>query len=363
MEVLEIARQFDIAADPVSYKECGIGHINSTYFVKTSDGTYYVLQRINTNIFKDLDGLMNNIVRVTAHISEKLKAAGRDYKRGTLTFVKALSSDRYWYKTEDGNTWRMYVRVEGVTTLQFCDSPDVFKKVGFAFGNFQNQLADFDASKLVETIPDFHNTAKRFKTFLSSLKADKMGRAAGCSDAIRFVKEREEMCSSIVNGIADGKISLRVTHNDTKLNNLLLDEESLEPVCVIDLDTVMPGSVLYDFGDAIRSGAAMQPEDSMDYDKCGVNVDIFKAFADGFISSLGGALTEDEIRLFPLGARVITFETGMRFLTDYLDGDVYFRTEYPEHNLVRALNQFAMVADIEKKTPELDKIISSILHK
>ena len=360
MDILKIASEFDIPSVPVNFSECCIGHINSTFFIECSDGVRYVLQKINTSIFKDPDVLMNNIFAVTSFIRQKLKRCGADYSRGTLHFFRTKAGDTY-FRADDGMVWRLYRCIEGVTTLQFCDSPEVFGKVGSAFGTFQRRLSDFDASVLQETIPDFHNTAKRYKTFLASLAKDASGRAFNAGPEIDFVKRREHICSFIVDGIAAGRLPLRVTHNDTKLNNLLLDENTLEPVCVIDLDTVMPGSVLYDFGDAIRSGAAMQPEDSSDYAACGVNVDMFAAFAKGFISGLDGSLKDYEIRQFPVGAQIITFETGMRFLTDYLDGDVYFRTQYADHNLVRARNQFAMVADIERKMPQLNAIIESLL--
>ncbi len=358
MDILEIVSRFDIPDTAVSYKECKVGHINSTYFISCASGKRYVMQKINTSIFKDPDALMDNIFSVTAFLRDRAEVNGKDPERASLHFYPAKDGKKYVHS--DGCTFRIYACIEDVVTLQLCDSPAVFEKVGAAFGSFQKQLADFDASALSETIPDFHNTAKRFETFEKSLKTDSHNRAETCREEIEYVLAHKDMCSYIVSGLESGKFPLRVTHNDTKLNNILLDKDTLEPVCVIDLDTVMPGSVLYDFGDAIRSGAALIEEDSNEYEKAGVNTDMFRGFAKGFLSSLGSSVSEEEKKAFPMGALIITFETGMRFLTDYLDGDVYFRTAYPDHNLVRARNQFAMAADIERKLCELSETVNSL---
>ena len=218
-------------------------------------------------------------------------------------------------------------------------------------------MADYPVEHLHETIPNFHNTVSRFADFRAAVEENRSGRADRAGEEIAFAMAREEKCSFIMDGIATGKFPLRVTHNDTKLNNVMLDDKTGEGVCVIDLDTVMPGSVLYDFGDAIRFGASNAAEDEADLDKVYIRPDLFEAFTTGFIDGLGGALSAEELRALPMGAWMMTFEVGIRFLGDYLNGDVYFRTHYPEHNLVRARNQFKLVADIEAKMDELLKIV------
>ena len=224
-------------------------------------------------------------------------------------------------------------------------------------------LADYDVSTLCETIPRFHDTESRYSDFLATLEADPAGRASEIPYEIGFVQSRRELCSYIVSGIREGKFPLRVTHNDTKLNNILLDEKTLRPVCVIDLDTVMPGSVLYDFGDAVRFAASTAAEDSDDYPNVRLDTEKFTALAEGFIEGFAGTLTLPELKALPMGALVITFETGMRFLKDYLDGDVYFRTDYPGHNLVRARNQFALARDVESRLSELDSIVDRLISE
>ena len=237
----------------------------------------------------------------------------------------------------------------------------MFTKVGKAFGIFQRQLADFDASVLFESIPNFHNTEDRFKQFIAAMENDAVGRRESVREEIAFVLHRQETCSYINERIADGRIPLRVTHNDTKLNNIMLDDETGEGICVIDLDTVMPGSVLADFGDSIRFGASSAAEDETDLDKVYVRLEMFDAFAKGFIEGLDHSLTEEEIRSLPMGAYILTLETGIRFLTDYLNGDTYFRTSYSQHNIDRARNQFKLVADMEQKMDQMNQIIQKYL--
>ncbi|MCQ2427781.1 MAG: aminoglycoside phosphotransferase family protein [Clostridia bacterium] len=359
MDVLKLAAMFELGSAPVSYKENRTGHINSTYFITTESGKRFVLQRINTYVFKDPEGLMNNAVLVTTHIRKKTREASGDTERCTLEFipVKSDSAEKSYCLTVDGEAYRVYSMIENAVSRQAAESPEELADVGYAFGHFQMQLADFDASLLSETIPDFHNTASRYRNFEKSLAADVCGRAASVSNEIDFVRKHADICPYIVNKIKDGVIPLRVTHNDTKLNNILLDENTKKPVCVIDLDTVMPGSVLYDFGDAIRFGAATAAEDETDLSLVGADLSLFEAFTRGFIEGLEGSLTAEELSMLPLGAIVITLETGIRFLTDYLDGDKYFRVSHPGHNLERARNQFAMVADLEKKLGEMNEIV------
>lgn len=360
-EVLKIASEFNLGSAPTGFSECTDGHINGTFFVDTADGKKYVIQRINTGIFKDPDGLMRNVIGITEHIRRKLAAEGGDVERGTLHFIKTVSGDNYYEDRENGSAWRAYVYVDGVESFQSAGSTDVFSQVGRAFGHFQMQLADYDASGLCETIPNFHNTPSRYVDFEAALVRNASGRADRAADAVEFVKAHKDVCSYIADRIAAGVLPLRVTHNDTKLNNILIDKATGKPICVIDLDTVMPGSVLFDFGDAIRFGASSAAEDEKDLSAVFMREDMFEAFAGGFIGGLEGSLTDTEILELPMGALVITLETGIRFLTDYLDGDTYFRTHYPEHNLDRARNQFKLVADMEEKMPEMLKTVKKYL--
>lgn len=360
-EVLKIASEFTLGSAPTGFSECTDGHINGTFFVDTADGKKYVIQRINTGIFKDPDGLMRNVIGITEHIRRKLAAEGGDVERGTLHFIKTVSGDNYYEDRENGSAWRAYVYVDGVESFQSAGSTDVFSQVGRAFGHFQMQLADYDASGLCETIPNFHNTPSRYVDFEAALVRNASGRADRAADAVEFVKAHKDVCSYIADRIAAGVLPLRVTHNDTKLNNILIDKATGKPICIIDLDTVMPGSVLFDFGDAIRFGASSAAEDEKDLSAVFMREDMFEAFAGGFIGGLEGSLTDTEILELPMGALVITLETGIRFLTDYLDGDTYFRKHYPEHNLDRARNQFKLVADMEEKMPEMLKTVKKYL--
>lgn len=359
-EIFQIAKKFNLPSEPVGYTECKIGHINSTYFVDCENGDKYVLQNINTGIFKDPDILMNNIVGVTAHIRKKLEAEGKDPLRGTLKFF-CSDDGLYYYKDSEGRCWRLYKYVDDVDCFQSADSPELLESVGMAFGHFQMQLSDYDAGELRETIPNFHNTPSRFNDFVIALEKDAAGRASAIKDEIEFILEHREICSYIMDKIADGSLPIRVTHNDTKLNNILMDHKTGEPVCIIDLDTIMPGSVLFDFGDAIRFGASSAAEDETDLSKVYMREEAFDAFAKGFVCGLEGSLSEEEIMELPMGALVITLENGIRFLTDYLNGDTYFRIHYPQHNLDRARNQFALVRDMEKKMPRMREIVKKYL--
>ncbi len=357
MHTQKIVSAFDFATEVKSIDECKIGHINSTFFVECADGRY-VVQKINKSIFKNPAEIMANVVGVTDHIRGKLAQSSGDVQNGTLQFVK--SGDRYYHIDEDGEYWRAYRFVDG-NCYQNCDTCELFKRVGAAFGNFQNQLADYPADTLFEVIPNFHHTAARYEAFEAAVAADVCGRAKDCAAEIAFIRERRDVCSIIVNGIANGKFPLRVTHNDTKLNNVIMNKETGEGLCVIDLDTVMPGSLLYDFGDAIRFGASSAAEDETDLSKVFVKTDMFEAFTKGFVTSLADSITKEELLALPEGARVITLENGMRFLTDHLQGDTYFRIHHEGHNLERARNQLKLVADLEAKMQTLDAIVEQYL--
>ena len=362
-EIKDVISRFAYKGTPVSTKECNNGHINSTYFIDCVEENgakhRYVLQAINTAIFKNPDHVMENIVGVTAHIRSKLRAEGKDTEQGAVNIIYTKDG-HYAYEAPDGKYWRTYVFVEG-NNYQSADSPALMEKVGKAFGHFQMQLADYDASKLYETIPNFHNTVSRIADFKKAVADDLEGRASEIPEDIKFILDREDKCSYIMDGIASGKLPLRVTHNDTKLNNIMMDPETDEGRCVIDLDTVMPGSVLADFGDAIRFGASSAAEDETDLDKVFVRLEMFEGFAKGFVEGLEGSLTKDEVLSLPMGAYILTLEQAMRFLGDYLNGDTYFRVHYPAHNLDRARNQMKLVADMETKMDEMNSIIKKYI--
>ena len=359
MDIKKIAAAFGINSEGMTYEECTIGHINSTFFVKTtvSEDIEYVFQKINTSIFKKPDELMSNVFKVTEHIAKKLDEEN-DTESTTLHFLKTASGE-LGFNDGEGGYWRAYRYVNNAHSLNGADSPEIFERSGYAFGNFQRLLSDFDASVLYETIPNFHNTVSRLNDFMTALENDLAGRRDGIADDIAFVLDRADKCSFVTNGIAEGRFPLRVTHNDTKLNNLLWDNETEKCICVIDLDTVMPGSVLYDFGDSIRFGASSAAEDETDLSKVYVCLDKYEAYVKGFISGTCGALTKEELLAFPMGAYVITFETGIRFLTDYLNGDTYFRTHYAGHNLDRARNQFKLVKSLEEQMDKLNAIMEN----
>ena len=362
-EIKNVISRFNYIGEPVAVKDCNNGHINGTYFVDCVDAEgnkqRYVLQSINTSVFKNPDHVMENVVKVTSHIREKLAVEGKDPIQRVVNII-FTKDGQYSYIDEKGNYWRSYIFVDG-DCYQSADSPELVERVGRAFGRFQMQLSDFDATKLHETIPNFHNTVSRFSDFEKALFEDRVGRASDIKDEIKFILDRKSISSFVMDGIADGRFPLRVTHNDTKLDNIMMDPATGEGRCVIDLDTVMPGSVLADFGDAIRFGASSTAEDETDLDKVYLRLDLFEGFAKGFIEGLEGALTKEEILSLPMGAYMLAYEQSIRFLGDYLNGDVYFRTQYPEHNLVRARNQMKLVADMESKMDEMNRIIKKYI--
>lgn len=354
---------FKFKGELIKCEPFGSGHINSTFLAEyIEDGKVrrYVVQRVNTNVFRDIDGLMDNIFAVTSFLRGVIKENGGNPNRETLHFIKTFDGKNY-YRSENGDCFRAYRFVDNSKSFDSCDSAEVFGKSGTAFGRFQRYLSAFPATSLNETIPDFHNTISRFENeFIPALEKDAVGRAEACRDEIEFVIARKNDCSRFVNLIKEGKLPIRVTHNDTKLNNVIFDEDTNDAICVIDLDTVMPGLALYDFGDSIRFGANTAAEDEKDISKVKINLDYFKAYAQGFLSEAGKSFNQCEIDNLAFSAKLMTFECGMRFLTDYLNGDTYFRIAYPEHNLVRARSQFALVADMEKHMDEMEKIIANI---
>lgn len=333
-----------------SCKEYGSGHINSTYLVQTDTGRSYILQRVNRFVFSDPKAVMENVGAVTEYLREHGGDAGQ-----TLQFVPS-DAGVYYHVDEAGEFWRCYEYTDGLC-LEAPESDKDFYESAIAFGRFQEMLKDFPAETLHETIPMFHNTINRYKLFKEALALDRVGRAGNVAEEVRFIMEREEEAGTLCRLLDAGELPLRVTHNDTKLNNVLLDKDTHEALCVLDLDTVMPGSSLYDFGDSIRFGAATAAEDEKDLSKMSINLHLFRVYTAGYLTACR-SLTEKETELLPLGAKIITLELAVRFLTDYLDGDRYFKTAYPEHNLVRARTQLKLVADMEAKWEEMCRIVA-----
>ena len=350
MDYIAIANQFDIEGTVISAEPFGNGLINSTILV-TTDRAKYILQKINTAVFPDTEGLMDNIVRVTNHLRGKIAAQGGDILRQVLTPVAAKNGGWLFENR------RMYRFIDGCVSIEKAENADQFFETGRTFGEFQLMLQDFPAHTLCEVIPDFHNTPKRVEKFEQAVEKGISDRVSECENEIAALLSRKDKAGIIMSALADGSIPLRVTHNDTKLNNVMLDERTLKGVCVVDLDTVMPGSALFDIGDAIRTGAALTAEDDADFDKAGIDVELFKAFVDGFSDGMAGTLTENECKLIVRGVWTIVYEQAVRFLTDYLEGDIYYGIKYEKHNLVRAKNQIALMLDIERKWDEMESAI------
>ncbi len=350
-EYLPLINEFNIEGKPITLEPYGEGHINRT-FLLTTDKKRYILQMINSEIFKDIPSLMANI----CHVTEYLRSIGAE----TLTVVHTHKGESFVKKDK---YYRMYEYIENTVSYQTVTDREVFKNSGSAFGSFQNQLAAFDATVLVETIPNFHNTPKRYESFTEALKADIWGRADSCREEIEFICAHNGTYSQITEGLANGAIPLRVTHNDTKLNNILIDAESGRARAIIDLDTVMAGSMLYDFGDSIRFGASTASEDEQEIDKVHFDISLFEAYTAGFLREVRDSITEAELELMPYSAYLLTIECGMRFLTDYLSGDTYFATKYQGHNLVRARTQLKLASEMEQQLEQMSQICKKYSNK
>ena len=356
MEFANIVKSFLTNENMISCNPIGNGHINSTYLVETDKG-YYSLQEINTNIFTNVEGLMSNIDKVTEHLKNKAIARGEDPHRATLNFLADANTDKK-YVADGNHAYRMYEFIDDVFTIEKMENPENFYSAGLGFGAFANQLSDFDAGQLVETILNFHNTASRFNDFLNAIEYNYENRLVGVQDEVEFVKVRKEFMSLFVDKLATGELPLRVTHNDTKINNLLFDKKTGAPAVVIDLDTVMPGSYLYDFGDAIRSGATHAAEDERDLSKVDFDLGLYEQFTKGYLEACGSSLTDSEIKMLPYASIMLTLECGMRFLTDHLNGDTYFKVHRKNHNLDRARTQFKLVKDMEDHIDDMTAIIN-----
>jgi thiamine kinase-like enzyme len=355
-DILSIVKNFRISGEIIGFNSDTTGHINDSYFIRISgDHSGYFLQWVNSYIFKDVASLMKNIETVTLHLAQKMNFLNRKENHKVLELIPALNGSAY-YRDNSGEYWRMYRHIPGTHVYDIVENETIAYEGGKAFGRFISDLSDLEAAKLNETIPDFHNLVARLSNFNTSLNVDKVDRRKEIAEYISFINRRSEQMLKIPSLLKQGKLPMRITHNDTKFNNILFDQNN-NAICIVDLDTVMPGSMLYDFGDAIRTGSNTVCEDEKDLSLVDVNLNIYKAYTRGFIKETLQSLTRDEIENLAFSARYMTFMIGVRFLTDYLDGDPYFRTNYPEHNLDRAKVQFKLLEAMEKKADEMDLIV------
>lgn len=350
-----VAAKFSVTAEFSNY---GNGHINDTFI--SSNEPRVILQRINTSVFTDPDAVMENICGVTEHLRKKLAACGGDCERGTLCVIRATDGAAY-VRTDEGECFRMYRFVPNSTSFDLAERPEQLCEAGQVFGKFQKLLGDYNADSLHETIAHFHDTPARVRQLEAAVAGNAAQRLSSVGAEVAEARAfGEKYASVIVDAIADGTVPLRVTHNDTKFNNVLFDRDTLAPLCVTDLDTVMPGSLLYDYGDALRFGGSSGAEDEKDLDKIWFNVENFEAFTRGFMEELP-SMTEEERKLLPFSIKLMTLECGSRFLADYLNGDVYFKIHYPTQNLDRARNQIALVQDIHRHQGEMEAIVRAEL--
>ena len=354
--VAKVSELFAFDGKVVDAKPFGSGHINETILLTTNKGSQFVLQKINTYVFPDPQKLMENVFRVTKFLKKRLVEQGGDPDREALTFIKTL--DDNLYLPDKNCAWRAYRYQGDLIALNACRDANDFYASGTAFGRFQALLNNYPVNTLHETIPDFHNTPYRYQQLHEAIEKNAAGRLDSVKEEVEFALAREKDASIIMDLQAQGVLPLRVTHNDTKLNNVLLDPKTGEGVCVIDLDTIMPGQAIFDFGDSIRFGASTAAEDEKDLSKVQLDLDLFDAFTKGFLEGCGEVLTDAEKDLLPTGAWMMTLECGIRFLADYLNGDPYFRIHYPEQNLDRARTQLKLVREMEEKQDQMQAIIA-----
>lgn len=366
---LKILNFFQLDGRIVSVQPYGNGHINDTFLVILKEHETdsmrregiqpcekrYILQRMNDGIFRNPAELMENVVNVTSFLRRKIEKQGGDPERETLNIIPTLDGHSF-AADQNGDNWRVYRFIDDAVSYDQVEKPDDFYQSALAFGHFQQMLADFPAETLHETIPDFHHTPKRLEAFKKAVEEDICGRAAGVREEIRFILDREADTHVLQDMLERGELPLRVTHNDTKLNNVMIDRETGKGLCVVDLDTVMPGLSLHDYGDSIRFGASTAAEDERDLSKVSCDMELFEIYTKGFIEGCAGSLTEAEIRMMPMGAKLMTLECGMRFLTDYLQGDVYFKIHREGQNLDRCRTQLKLVKDMEEKWAQMEAL-------
>ncbi len=360
MQAYEAVSHFRLAQGEVHLAPYGNGHINDTYCVSVDTGAArsvrYILQRVNAYVFSDPYGVLENIERVTAHLRRVIEAEGGDPQRETLTLIETLEQG-HGYTDSTGQLWRMYAFIEDTISRDLPDTPELFARSGEAFGRFQRRLEGLDAGQLHESIRDFHNTPVRYRQLMEAVRRNEAGRLGEVGPELAFCMGYGEQVQALVRALQAGEIPLRVTHNDTKLNNVLLDAQTGKGVCVIDLDTVMPGLAAYDFGDSIRFGANTAAEDERDLAKVSLSLPMFEAYTRGYLGEAGQALWPRERELLPMGAKLMTLECGMRFLADYLNGDKYFKVHREGHNLDRARTQFALVRSMEENWDAMTEIV------
>lgn len=358
----DVLAAFRFPTDIKTILSYGGGHINDTYLLELPESDKYILQRINKSIFKNPEQLMENISGVTSWLRQKIIQAGGEPKRETLNLRKTADGKNFFIDTS-GEYWRVYNFVEDTICYDQVKSAEDFYQTALAFGNFQHLLADYPARTLHETIPHFHDTPSRYSAFETAVKQDTIRRAADVQEEIAFITARRDYLKTLTDKINSGELPLRVTHNDTKLNNILIDKSTGKGICVIDLDTVMPGLAAYDFGDSIRFGTNTAAEDETDLSKVSCDLSLFEVFTRGFIEGCAGALTMNELHSLVDGAIIITLENGIRFLTDHLEGDHYFKIHRENHNLDRARSQFKLVQDMEDKRSQMDSIVEKIIKE
>jgi len=358
-DLRRILINFQIPGDFIDVTPYGSGHIHDTYvsrFMTVNGVSRYIHQRINQKVFHEPEKLMRNIERVTAHLRRKIIAVGGDAERETLNLIPALDG-KCFHRSDNGSYWRTFAFIEGARTYDTVENRNMVYEVGYAFGKFQHLMADLLGEPLHETIPDFHNTPKRFQMFVQSLEKDVVNRARSVTKEIEFVKNRAHEVSLVLDLFKQGKIPERIAHNDTKFNNVMIDDQTKKALCVIDLDTVMPGLSTYDFGDSVRMGASTAAEDERDLSKVSLDLEMFNGLACGYLDACRTFLTSSEMDYLPFASKLMTFECGMRFLTDYLDGDIYFKIKRENHNLDRCRTQFKMVEDMEQKMKRMIEIV------
>ncbi len=365
MEQLKyIAEQFSIQGTISSIEQIKKGYINRTYKVETesSDGNLhkYILQRINTNVFPDVDALMSNFRLTTEHLFQNLEMPGK-HKRGAAQTLRPVKNGKLYYEHSSG-VWRMMTYFDDVYSIDIPENSDVFYYCGVSFGRFLKAMCDIDATKIKEVIPDFHNTKSRFIDLEKAVTCDYLNRVRDIGQEISFLRARVDLFSKITDALENGDIPQRICHNDCNLNNILFDENTHLPVAIIDLDTVMPSSPLYDFGDSMRSGTNTARDDEKDLSKVSCSLELFEAYARGYLEACGDILTEKELELLPYAALIITAEDGIRFLTDHINGDTYYHIDYAGQNLDRARTQLKLLADMEAKLPKIFEILSGIYN-
>ncbi len=360
-----IISKYDVKGRVISVSPIGNGHINLTLHIITENGDKrenYILQKINKKVFRNPHELMENYAGVTAFLRDKIQKMGGDPNRETVSVIQTLEGKNY-FTDANGEHWRMITYVTDSVCYDKVERPDQLYDCAVAFGRFQGLLSDYPAESLYQTIPNFHNTPHRFIQLMEAVKADVCGRAAEVRDEIAFAREREAFVHTLERAHREGRLPLRVTHNDTKLSNILFDVKSGDALCIIDLDTVMPGYSVNDFGDSIRSCATTAPEDASDLSGVSFDLSLYELYVRGFIDGAGDGLTDSEIELLPIGAIMMTYECGMRFLTDYLSGDIYFKTEREKQNLDRARNHFKLVSDMEQNLEKMQEIVNNYSQK